>query len=204
VDGIGTSRSGKNPKHDQDAGFTLIEMMLATGVSLIVLAIAGGILINAMRAQDNASKVTSAGNTAQQIVRSVQAGVRNASAITVSSDPVAGTQLLLARNIGSDPASTAASCQAWYYSPVNGGAVYTKKTSPASLITVPVSGPDGIWTLLGSGITPADPVTGKVFNAPSGGRVELKFDVAAGSHPYVLINTTTYTSQTASVSSPCF
>jgi prepilin-type N-terminal cleavage/methylation domain-containing protein len=204
VAGIESCCTDKKPRPDRQAGFTLIEMMLATGVALVVLAIAGSILINSVRAQDNAAKVTSASNTAQQIVRSVQAGVRNASAVTVSSDPVAGTQLLLARNVGSDPTSTATSCQAWYFSPVNGGAVYTKKTTPASLITVPVSGPAGIWTLLGSGITPADPVTGKVFNAPSGGRVELKFDVAAGSHPYVLINTTTYTSQTASVSSPCF
>lgn len=195
---------GKKPRHDREEGFTLIEMMLATGVSLVVLAIAGGILINSVRAQDNAAKVTLAGNTAQQIVRSVQAGVRNASAITVINDPIAGTQLLLARGVGSDPALTAASCQAWYYSPVNGGAVFTKKTTPASLIALPAGGPAGIWTLLGSGVTPADPVTGKVFNAPSGGRVELKFDVAAGSHPYVLINTTTYTSQTASISSPCF
>jgi hypothetical protein len=69
---------------------------------------------------------------------------------------------------------------------------------------VPSAGPAGIWAYLGNGVSPADPITGKVFNAPSGGRVELKFDVAAGSHPYVLVNTMTYTSQAASVSAPCF
>lgn len=185
-------------------GFTLVELMISTGLTLIVLVIAGGVLISGLRTQEIARSVTDAANTAQLIVHSVQAGVKNASAITVSSNTTTGTQLLLVRTVSSDPASTAPSCQAWYYTPANGGAVYTKKTTPATAITVPSGGPQGVWTILGSGVSPADPITGKVFNAPNGGRVELKFDVAAGSHPYVLINTMTYNSQSTSVSSPCF
>lgn len=185
-------------------GFTLVELMISTGLTLIVLVIAGGVLISGLRTQEIAHSVTDAANTAQLIVHSVQAGVKNASAITVSSNTTTGTQLLLVRTVSSDPASTAPSCQAWYYTPANGGAVYTKKTTPATAITVPSGGPQGVWTILGSGVSPADPITGKVFNAPNGGRVELKFDVAAGSHPYVLINTMTYNSQSTSVSSPCF
>ena len=188
----------------RECGFTLIELLVASTLSIIVLAIAGGILISGLRTQETARTVTDAATTAQQIVRSIQAGVRNASAITVTSDPVAGTQLLLARTIGSDPNSTAPSCQAWYYTPVGGGAVYTTRTTPASVIALPSGGPQGVWTILGNGVSPADPATGKVFNAPSGGRVELKFDVAAGTHPYVLINTMTYTPQSMTVSAPCF
>jgi prepilin-type N-terminal cleavage/methylation domain-containing protein len=184
-------------------GFTLIELLVVTTVSLIALAIAGGILISGLRTQQATSSVTDAANTAQQIVRSVQSGVRNASAISVSS-PAAGSQLLIARTIGSDPNSTAPSCQAWYYTPTNGGSVYTTKTTPAALITLPIGGPQGVWSILGTGVTPSDPVTGNVFNAPSGGRVELKFDVAAGTHPYVLVNTMTYTPQVSTVSTPCF
>lgn len=188
----------------RDRGFTLIELLITSLLSIIVLTIAGGILISGLRTQEMARTVTDAATTAQQIVRSIQAGVRNASAITVTSNPTAGTQLLLARTIGSDPNSTAASCQAWYYTPLNGGAVYTTRTTPASVISLPSGGPQGVWTILGTGVTPADPVTGKVFNAPSGGRVELMFDVAAGTHPYVLINTMTYTPQSTTVSAPCF
>lgn len=187
-----------------DHGFTLIELLIASGLSIIVLVIAGGIMIAGLRTQETARSVTDAANTAQQIVHSVQAGVKNASAITVASGATAGTQLLLVRTVSSDPNSTTPSCQAWYYTPANGGAVYTTKTTPAAAITVPTGGPQGVWTILGTGVTPADPITGKVFNAPSGGRVELKFDVAAGSHPYVLINTMTYNSQSTAVSSPCF
>lgn len=185
-------------------GFTLVELMISTGLTLIVLVIAGGVLVSGLRTQEIARTVTDAANTAQLIVHSVQAGVKNASAITVTSNATTGTQLLLVRTVSSDPASTAPSCQAWYYTPANGGAVYTKKTTPAAAITLPTGGPQGVWTILGSGVSPADPVTGKVFNAPNGGRVELKFDVAAGSHPYVLINTMTYNSQSTSVSTPCF
>lgn len=188
----------------RDHGFTIIELLVTSALSIIVLTIAGGILISGLRTQEMARTVTDAANTAQQIVRSIQAGVRNASAITVTSNATAGTQLLLARTVGSDPNSTVASCQAWYYTPLNGGAVYTMRTTPASVIPLPSGGPQGVWTILGTGVTPADPVTGKVFNAPSGGRVELMFDVAAGTHPYVLINTMTYTPQSTTVSAPCF
>lgn len=193
-----------NDGEADDHGFTLIELLIASGLSIIVLVIAGGIMIAGLRTQETARSVTDAANTAQQIVHSVQAGVKNASAITVAGGATAGTQLLLVRTVSSDPNSTTPSCQAWYYTPANGGAVYTTKTTPAAAITVPTGGPQGVWTILGTGVTPADPITGKVFNAPSGGRVELKFDVAAGSHPYVLINTMTYNSQSTAVSSPCF
>lgn len=191
-------------KRAEESGFTMIEMLMYMTLSVIVAVVAGGILISGLRTQGTASNVTAAANTAQQIVRSVQSGVRNASAVTVTSNSIAGTQLLLARTIGNDPNSTAASCQAWYYTPLNGGAVYTTKTTPASVISLPAVGPQGIWTILGVGITPSDPVTGNVFNAPNGSRVELKFDVSAGTHPYVLINTVTYTPQSTMVSAPCF
>ncbi len=198
------NRPLKFTRDSPQRGFTLIEMLIAASLSIIVLTTVGGILISALRTQETARTVTDAANTAQQIVRSVQTGVRNASAVSVTSDATAGTQLLLARTIGSDPASTTASCQAWYYTPANGGAVYMMKTTPASAITLPASGPQGVWTLLGAGVSPADPATGKVFNAPNGGRVELRFDVAAGTHPYVLVNTMTYTPQSTTVSAPCF
>lgn len=191
-------------KRKESSGFTLIELLISTGLTLIVVGIGAGVLVNGVRTQDTAQAVTNAANTAQQVVTSIQTGVRNASAVTVMSNPATGTQLLLARTVGSNPSTTAASCQAWYYTPSNGGAVYTKRTTPASIISLPASGPQGSWTLLGSGISPSDPATGRVFSAPSGGRVELKFDVAAGSHPYVLMNTMTYVSLSATVSSPCF
>jgi type II secretory pathway pseudopilin PulG len=198
------SRAQCRARGGKESGFTLVELLIYMGLLLIVLVVAGGLLVSGLRTQETAQSVTNAANVAQQIARSVQAGVRSASAATVISNAGDGTQLLLVRSIGSDPNSTVASCQAWYYTPANGGAVYTTKTTPASVITLPSGGPQGVWSLLGVGVSPADPATGSVFTAPSGSRVDLKFNVAAGSHPYVLINTTTYTPQTTTVSSPCF
>lgn len=186
-----------------ERGFTLVELLISLLLTLIVLLIAGGVLVSGLTTQQTVKSVTNAATVAQQIVRSVQSGVRNASAVTVISNTTAGTQLLIARVIGSDPASTAASCQAWYYTPANGGAVYTMRTTPASVITLPGAGPQGTWALLGVGVSPIA-ATGNVFTAPAGSRVDLTFNVAADSHPYVKITTTTYTPQTATVSSPCF
>lgn len=189
---------------EKSNGFTLIELLVATGLTLIVIVIAGSVMMGGLRAQEASRTVSDAANTAQQIVRSIQAGVKNASAITVIAGATAGSQLLLTRTVSMDPTSTTPSCQAWYYTPVGGGNVYTTIATPAAAILVPSGGPQGVWTLLGTGVTPADPVTGKVFNAPSGDRVELNFNVTAGSHPYVLIHTMNYRSLSTTVSAPCF
>jgi hypothetical protein len=185
-------------------GFTLVELLVSAALTLIVLFVAGSLLITGLRTQGTVQNVTNASTIAQQIARSVQSGVRNATAVTVISDAAAGTQLLLARTVSGDLASSAASCQAWYYTPANGGAIYTTRTTPASAIALPAGGPQGVWTLLGTGVSPSDPVIGKVFNAPSGSRVDLTLEVSAGANPYVLVATSTYTPSTTTVSTPCF
>lgn len=190
------------PRH-AEGGITLVELMVYMMLSLIVLAVVGGVLASGLRTQATVQTVTDATTTAQQIVSSIQSGVRNASAVTVVSPPTAGSQMLIARVIGMDPASTAASCQAWYYTPSNGGAVYTKKTTPASVITVPSSDPPSGWSLLGVGVSPSSSA-GAVFTAPAGLRVDLTFNVAAASQPYVSMLTTIYTPQTTTVSAPCY
>ena len=185
-------------------GFSLIELLVVTGLSLIVIVIAGSVLVAGLRAQETSRTVTDAANTAQQIVRSIQTGIKNASAISISNGATTGSQLLLSRTLSMDPTTTAPSCRAWYYSPSGGGNVYTTSTTPALAIFVPTGGPQGVWTLLGTGVSPADPLTGKVFNSSGGDRVELNFDVAAGSHPYVLVHTVNYRSSSTIVSAPCF
>jgi type II secretory pathway pseudopilin PulG len=187
-----------------DSGFTLVEVLVTSGLSMIVLVITGSVLLAGLRTQENSRSVTDAANTAQQIERSIQSGVKNASAIAVTTNAITGAQLLIARTISGNPLSSAPSCQDWYFNPAGGGNIYTTKTTPAALIVLPNGGPQGIWTLLGSGVTPADAATGKVFIAPSGDRVELRFNVAAGSHPYVLIDTMNYRTQSTVLSSPCF
>jgi type II secretory pathway pseudopilin PulG len=186
--------NGNETGRNAQSGFTLVELLVYMALFLMVLVIAGGLLLNGTRAQETVRSVTGAANAGQQVVRSVQGGVRNASEMALTVDDVAGTQLLVIRTTSADPNSTAAFCQAWYYTPANGGVVYTTRTS-GTPISLPAGGPAGAWTILGDGIKPKDAATGRVFNAPAGGRVELRFTVAAGSHPYVLIDTTIYAPQ---------
>jgi type II secretory pathway pseudopilin PulG len=191
----------RGAQDDPEAGITLVELLIYMLLSVIVLAVVGGVLVTGLRTQARVQTVTDATTTAQQIVSSIQSGVRNASAVTVISPPTAGSQMLIARVVGMDPASTAATCQAWYYTPTNGGAVYMKKTS--SPISQPGSDPPSGWSLLGVGVTPSSN-GGSVFTAPAGLRVELTFNVAAVAQPYVAMLTTVYTPQTTTVSAPCY
>jgi prepilin-type N-terminal cleavage/methylation domain-containing protein len=186
---------------DRESGFTLVELLISSALAVLILTIAGGLLLSGMRTQETATSVTDATISAQQIARSVQGGVRNASALsmTVGGDP--GSELLLARVIGSGTDSAAMHCQAWYYTTQNGGAVYT--TTSVAAIAAPGGPPISGWTLLGTGVSPSAS-GGPVFLAPSNSRVELTYKVAAAAHPYVLINTTTFTQQSTTVSAPCF
>jgi prepilin-type N-terminal cleavage/methylation domain-containing protein len=192
-------------QEERERGFTLVELLVALALSLIVLLIAGGTLVGGLRTQKTVESVTTAATSAQQIVRSVQSGVRNAVAVTLIPTTPTGAQFPIAQVTGSDPASTAPSCQAWYYTPDNGGTVYTKKsapTSPAVAIALPTGGPQGVWTLLGVGVSPY-PASGQVFTTTDGSRVLLKFDVTDDIHPYVLITTTIYTTNASTVSPIC-
>ena len=193
----------RGERHHPEAGITLVELLIYALLSLVVLAVVGGVLVSGLRTQATVQTVSDATTTAQQIVSSVQSGVRNASAVTIVSPPTAGSQMLIARVVGLDPSSAAPSCQAWYYTPSNGGALYTKKTTPAAVIAVPSSDPPTGWSLLGVGVTPFSS-GGAVFTAPAGLSVTLNIYVAAASQPHVSISTEIYTPQTTTVSAPCY
>ncbi len=190
-----------------ESGVTLVELLMYAMLSSIVLFVAGGMLIAGVKTQENSRMVTDASAGAQQIVHSIGTGVANATAVSLANGTVAGSQLLMVRTIGSDPATTVYACQAWYFTPLNAGAIYTMQRTPAAPITLQTSGgPEGgIWTLMASGVSAG--TSGKVFGPPLVAHthtVILDFLVSAGSHPSVLINTTLYTPQSAVVGSPCF
>jgi prepilin-type N-terminal cleavage/methylation domain-containing protein len=196
-----TYRANRTVDDERESGFTLIELLVSSALAVLILTIAGSLLLSGLRTQETATSVTDATTSAQQIARSVQGGVRNASALSMTVGGDAGSELLLARVIGSGADSSAAHCQAWYYTPQNGGAVYM--TTSTGAIAAPSGPPASGWTLLGTGVSPST-TGGPVFVAPSNSRVELTFKVAAAAHPYVLITTTTFTQQSTTVSAPCF
>lgn len=196
-----------------EAGLSLIELIIAAGLSLLVLSLIGGLLVSTARAQNSIRTATQAADVGQLIVRSVQQGVNNATALQVQTDSSTGAQLMLARTFGMDPnvdptqaASAGTSCQAWFYSPAAGGAIYTKQTTPAVAITMPSGTPDSSWSLIGNGLqlqVGASP-SAVIFSTPSGTRVDLKFDVLNGQDNPVHIETTATIPNPITGSSPCF
>lgn len=196
-----------------EAGLTLVELIVASGISLLVLSVVLGLFISTSHAQNSIRTATQAADLGQLIARSVEQGVANATGLKVQTDTTTGAQLMVARTYGGnssvDPTQGAASgtsCQAWFYSPNSGGAIYTKRTTPATAITMPSGAPDSTWTLIGEGLevqVGAAP-SATIFSTPDGNRVDLKFDVINGEGHPVHIETTATIPNLATVSAPCF
>jgi Tfp pilus assembly protein PilV len=196
-----------------EAGVSLIELLIAATLSVLVLTLIVGLFISAAHAQSSIRTSTQAADLGQLVVRSVQQGVNNATALEVQTDSTTGAQMMEARTFGMDPtvdptqgAAAGSSCQAWYYSPNSGGAIYTKRTTPAVAIAMPTSTPDSSWTLIGDGLgvqVGAAP-SALIFSTPNGTRVDLKFDVWNGQGNPTHIETTATIPNPATASSPCF
>ncbi|WP_158865661.1 PulJ/GspJ family protein [Leifsonia sp. AG29] len=196
-----------------DSGFTLIELIIAAALTIIVLVTVGSFLVSAGKAATSTRTATAAATLGQLVARSVTQGVANATAVGVTTDSTSGAQMLQARVFSlsstNDPTQGNASgvgCEAWFYLPTNGGAVYVKQVFPASAIAMPTGTPDSTWQLVGNGLgaTVSEAESSTVFAAPSGTRVDLKFDVVNGSQKPVHIETTIHIPNTTTVSSPCF
>jgi Tfp pilus assembly protein PilV len=196
-----------------EAGISLIELIIASALSLLVLSLIAGLFLSTYHAQNSIRTATQAAALGQLIARSVDQGVSNATALKVQTDSATGAQLMLARTYGMDPsvdptqaAAAGSSCLAWFYSPASGGAIYTKRTTPAVAIAMPTTTPDSSWTLLGNGLevqVGAAP-SALIFSTPDGTRVDLKFDVLNGSDNPVHIETTATIPNPTTESAPCF
>ena len=179
-----------------DSGYTLIELLVYMSFALVVLTIIGGMLISSVGTERDVRSTTEATNLGQLISRSVQSGVRNASQVSLQN--IDGTQFLVARTAGS-AASVVWSCQAWFYTPTDGGSLYTKRTSPASLITVPVSGDLASWIKLGDGVS----TNGAVIFGGVNDRITVALDLDAGAQASVVVNTTVTPRTLATIGGPC-
>ena len=196
-----------------EAGLTLIELLIAALLTLLVMAMVGGLLVGASRTQTTVRSATQAADLGQLISRSIEQGVNNATALNVQVDTTSGSQLLVAREFSMDPnvdptqgAANGTSCRAWFYTTASGGAMYTKMTTPAAPIAMPTGTPDSSWTLIGNGLqvqVDASP-SALIFAAPNGTRVDLKFDVTTGTGQPVHIETTATIPNPTPESAPCF
>lgn len=102
------------PRARGDAGLTLVELLVASSLSVLVLVMVGSFMISSFTTQDQVTRTTQATNQAQLTVRQLETALRQASAIRVEYGDSTGSQLLIARvRTGSGVNDWV--CEAWYY-----------------------------------------------------------------------------------------
>jgi Tfp pilus assembly protein PilW len=176
-------RSGA-PK--SDGGFTLIEMIIATALSVVVLGVLASVFVSVSKAQSSVTSLGSATTSGQLAVRSIDRAVRNSSVVARS--VVATSDLLVqSRTVGSGTTAVW-SCIDWYFS-ANDKTIRFKTSSSA--ITAPTSTADQrSWTLLASGVTPVSAST-PVFalsTTSTGQTLTVSFRVTTAGAPSVFTN----------------
>ncbi len=170
-------------------GLSLIELMIAMGLALIMIVIIGSIYLSTMRTQLSVSGGTDATVTGELVISSIGQGIRN-SQVSSNADVMASTltptfriatassgdQLLVALVAGAD-SNYSEQCSAWYYSSSERS---IRSTTSASAIKFPTEVERGNWTLLASGVAPANDgslVFAAVSNTAAPASLDLTFTV---------------------------
>lgn len=179
---------------DESSGFTLVELVVASSLTVVIAVVIGGILLTSLGSERTIRTTTQATSGGQLVAQSIDKGVRNATWIELTTG--AGDYFLAVRTAGGG-ATVTWNCQAWYISP--DGSAYTRTSS--SRITKPAGSSDVAgWTLLTTGIRPAD---GASILTRNGREIAITFEVDAGDAPAVLISTSALSRQTSTESAPC-
>lgn len=166
-----------------ERGITMIELLVYMVLAPLVLVMVGGLLINSITTQQTVRTAAEANTTGQLVMRSVDSGVRNASAVQVSEN---GRLLVARTSIGAD----AWICRAWYVDPADQGTVYmTESTTAAGIDTsTAASG----WTQLAVGATVGitEPFTPVTMPIPGNTSVTLTLKLDAGNSSDVALTRT--------------
>jgi prepilin-type N-terminal cleavage/methylation domain-containing protein len=157
----------------EDAGFTMIELIVVVALLGAVFAAVGGMYISTLQVENQVSGDTSSANDGQLVARSIDEAMRNGSSFYVT-DGFDGGQLLVVRTAGAG-SSLAWSCAAWYYTPESGGEVRSRVQPDGSNIGVPGNTDLQSWSLLVSGLT----ASGPVFTAVDG-VLQVAFETVDG------------------------
>ena len=141
---------------NDEAGYTLVELLIYSSLLVLILTVVGGILLNAMKSEQEVIASADANGVSQLIASSISSGMRNATEIDVpGSAHGPNDQFLVLNTVSSDPDKTADDhvCQAWYYTEAKGGALYyQREATPEAINATSPTNLSG-WTLLGSGLT---------------------------------------------------
>jgi hypothetical protein len=130
-----------------DSGFTLVELLIFSFFSILILALAGGMLISTLKVEEGTRRSLDNSNLDQVISRTISTGVRSASNISAKGE------LLRARvAVGTKAGEVKWECQAWYHSPSSTRVYWA--SSASGMVPEPTVGAlqTSPWLLLGSGI----------------------------------------------------
>jgi type II secretory pathway pseudopilin PulG len=186
------------------AGFTLVELLVASMLLVLVLLVVGGIMFSSSKTEVLVRSTTTATSSGQSVTNSIETGVRNAELPAGGTAPIGlrtptgADQMVTVLTVGSGAVATAR-CAAWYYSASTGSIRYT---TSATAIAAPSSNSLKTWTLLATGISPLS--GSAVFSLRGSSALTFAFKVDAGSDPAVPFQSsiTSRTGTTGSVA--CF
>jgi type II secretory pathway pseudopilin PulG len=193
-----TAKGARMPRllrrlRDESAGFTLVELVVASSLTVVIAVIIGGILITTLGSEKTIRTTTEATSNGQLVAQTIDKGVRNATWIDLTA---ASGEYFLTVRTASSTAVVTYSCQAWYITPA--GSAYMR-TSPTK-ITKPTGGNVTGWTLLTGGIQQSG--TASILSR-TGRQIDMTFEVDAGDAQNVLISTSALSRQTSTESAPC-
>ena len=185
-----------------DAGFTLVELLIGSALVSVVIIVVGGVLVSSMRADETVRTVTTSTTDGQLVANVIDGGMRNSTALDVSTAADGVSSFAVARVV----AAGGAECVAWFYD-AEVDTVF-RRASP-SAIAAPESGSVGAeWIPLSGGIVPDVDGAGTeypVFAAEGARGLSLRYAVEAGSGPSSLfITTITGRAPSTNVSPQCF
>lgn len=166
---------------EQDAGLTLVELIIYSLLLSVIVAIAGGMLISSITTQRDVSRITTATSDGQVVASSIEAGIRNAGGsapFTIASSPLG--PVLKTRTATVTASGTVTwTCRAWLHTTAD-GKIWTRRSETAAVPTPTDAAGLAGWSLLASGVTPASGhgavfQSAGVFGAPA---LRIVFDIA--------------------------
>lgn len=202
---------GRLRRADGDAGITLVELLVYSVLSVVVITVVGSLLVRTLVSQRDVRSVTGATTAAQLVAASVEAGVRNAAAVRPPVTLEGADELLVARVAQVDAAGTPGwRCQGWFYDASE--STLSTRTTPASAGSAAITAPTtaghlATWTVLATGVDLAPGVPRAFTHEPGvpAAGVRLDVEVAAGTRKPVRISTrVTQRPQGSTESAPCF
>lgn len=169
-------------EREGDEGFTLIELIIASMILAVVLAIVGGMVMSMSTTSKTVRTLGSTSTSAQLATESIERGIRNSSDFLLTV-PTGTDQMLVART-AQGGSTLVWVCAAWYYSASDGSIRYT---TSSSAIPTPTSSTLSQWTLLTKNVSP---VSGTTIFSGSSPTLTISFnDTSSGAGPIAITST---------------